>query len=79
MILGRVDNSPNMANHDCGQVNLLTPLQQISLAHVHGISKVTSLTSGNNILNHKPKQQLMQWHHFPLSHRPGHSQMGFLG
>jgi len=55
MILGRSGNSPNMANHDCGQVNLLNPIQQISVAHVLGISKVASLTSGNDVLNDKTK------------------------
>jgi len=60
---GGVCNAYDVANHDGWKVDLLRPVYQINEALVHRICYVASLTPGNDILDHKPKDQLMERRH----------------
>jgi len=58
-----VYNSSNVSNHDSWKVNLLPPVRQINEIVVHSIYKIVVLTSRDDILDNKSKEQLMNRSH----------------
>jgi len=58
-----VCNPCNVADHDSWEVNLLPPVQQINETLIHNICKIAALTSRDEILDNKPKEQFMNRSH----------------
>jgi len=56
---GGVCNSGDMEDHNGWKVDLLLPVYQINEALIHCICHVAPLTLRNDILDHKPENQLM--------------------
>jgi len=61
-------NPPDMVDHECWQVDLLSPVHQISEALVHSISLIAPLRMRNDVLDDEPEDQLMERLHIALLH-----------
>ena len=78
MFPGEVCYPGNLANHDSRKIDLLPPVQKISEALVRNVRKVMALSSGNDVLDNKPKKQLVKRSHFPFLDWPGSLQVKLL-
>jgi len=66
--LGVVAIRSDVVDHECGQVDLLSSVHQISEALVHRIGLFAPLRMWNDVLDYKPEDQLMERLHIVLLH-----------
>ena len=59
MVLGGVCYSGNVANHNGREIDLFPSVHQVNETLIYSVYQIAPLTYGNDILDDKPKKQLM--------------------
>jgi len=68
---GGVCNPSNVLDHEGWEIDLLTSVHEIDEALVHCIRLISSLPSGDDILDEKPENKLVERQHITLLHSLG--------